>query len=71
MISHVKMVITANPCLEATFGEVATSATASLDKVWRDGKIIESVSSEGYCIFCFIIYEKNRLDICLDLYYID
>ncbi|MPC33940.1 Diacylglycerol kinase eta [Portunus trituberculatus] len=42
VISHVKMVIAANPCLEATFGEVATSATASLDKVWRDGKIIES-----------------------------
>ncbi|KAK8386487.1 hypothetical protein O3P69_010841 [Scylla paramamosain] len=42
VISHVKMVIAANPCLEVTFGELATSATASLEKVWRDGKIIES-----------------------------
>lgn len=44
IINYVRMVITANTSLEATFGELATSAAACLEKVWRDGKIIESVS---------------------------
>lgn len=44
IINYVRMVIAANPSLETTFGELASSATACLEKVWRDGKIIESVS---------------------------
>ena len=44
IINDVRIVIRANSSLEIPFAELTTSATACLEKVWRDGKIIESVS---------------------------
>ncbi|KAG0728262.1 Diacylglycerol kinase eta [Chionoecetes opilio] len=42
IIASVKLAITANATLEATCTELVTCASACLEKVWRDGKIIES-----------------------------
>lgn len=47
IIVCVKAAAAATSSLETTFGELAASALSCLEKVWRDNRVIESVSPFG------------------------
>lgn len=44
IIVCVKAAAAATSSLETTYGELAASALSCLEKVWRDNRVIESVS---------------------------
>lgn len=55
VITCVRSAAVSTPALETMLGHLAASATCCLEKIWRDSKVIESVSVKIeavlYCLY--------------------